>query len=118
MSESAGSRLVILPCYFAFAHRYKRLRERFKQLIRQRLAQIIVMARRAAPQNAVPGLFAAPPPRRAIHDPSESAFSRFVREEIWAPEKLPGNIGIVTGTVVFVAGVFAARTWGDILVPA
>ncbi|KIM54950.1 hypothetical protein SCLCIDRAFT_335422 [Scleroderma citrinum Foug A] len=76
------------------------------------------MARRAAPQNAVPGLFAAPPPRRAIHDPNENAFSRFIREEIWAPEKLPGNVSIVTGVVVFAAGVFAARTWGDILVPA
>ncbi|KAG6334859.1 hypothetical protein ID866_4235 [Astraeus odoratus] len=75
------------------------------------------MARRA-PQNATPGLFGAPPPRRAIHDPNESAFSRFIREEIWAPEKLPGNIGIVTGVAVFAAGVFAARTWGDILVPA
>ncbi|KAI6038544.1 hypothetical protein EDC04DRAFT_1951321 [Pisolithus marmoratus] len=75
------------------------------------------MSRRAAPQNSVPSLFGAPP-RRAIHDPNESALSRFMRDEIFAPEKVPGNISIVTGVVVFVAGVFAARTWGDILVPA
>ncbi|KAI6169741.1 hypothetical protein EDD17DRAFT_1520848 [Pisolithus thermaeus] len=75
------------------------------------------MARRAAPQNPVPGLF-APPPRRAIHDPNESALSRFIREEILAPEKISGNISIVTGVAVFAAGVFSVRMWGDILVPS
>ncbi|KIJ63994.1 hypothetical protein HYDPIDRAFT_154964 [Hydnomerulius pinastri MD-312] len=74
------------------------------------------MSRRAAPQNAA--LFGAPPPRRAINDPNESGFSRFMREQVWAPEKLPGNISILTGVGVFAAGVVAARTWGDILVPA
>ncbi|KAH7921505.1 hypothetical protein BV22DRAFT_726099 [Leucogyrophana mollusca] len=75
------------------------------------------MARRAAPPNAGPELFSAPA-RRAIHDPNESAFSRFMREQIWSPEKLPGNISIVTGVGVFAAGVFVARTWGELLVPA
>ncbi|KIJ15821.1 hypothetical protein PAXINDRAFT_76614 [Paxillus involutus ATCC 200175] len=74
------------------------------------------MSRRAPPQSAA--LFGAPPPRRAINDPNESAFSRFVREQVWAPEKLPGNISILTGVGMFAAGVFAARSWGDILVPA
>ncbi|KAF9220367.1 hypothetical protein BS17DRAFT_348791 [Gyrodon lividus] len=74
------------------------------------------MARRAAPQTA--SLFGAPPPRRAINDPNESAFSRFMREQVWAPEKLPGNIGILTGVGMFAAAVFATRSWGDILVPA
>ncbi|KAF8839764.1 hypothetical protein BDN67DRAFT_728684 [Paxillus ammoniavirescens] len=74
------------------------------------------MSRRAPPQSAA--LFGAPPPRRAINDPNESAFSRFLREQVWAPEKLPGNISILTGVGMFAAGVFAARSWGDILVPA
>ncbi|KAG1814618.1 uncharacterized protein BJ212DRAFT_342449 [Suillus subaureus] len=75
------------------------------------------MARRAAPANATPAFFAAPA-RRQIVDPNESALSRFIREQITAPEKLPGNISIVTGMSVFVAGIFVARTWGDMLVPA
>ncbi|KAN0082823.1 hypothetical protein V8E55_008618 [Tylopilus felleus] len=74
------------------------------------------MARRAPPQNAA--LFGAPPPRRAIHDPNESLFSRFFREEVLAPEKIMGNINIFTAVSVFAAGVFVARTWGDLLVPA
>ncbi|KAF9235086.1 hypothetical protein BU15DRAFT_51798 [Melanogaster broomeanus] len=74
------------------------------------------MARRADSQSAA--LFGAPPPRRAINDPNESAFSRFLREQLWAPEKLPGNISILTGVTMFAAGVFAARTWGEVLVPA
>ncbi|KAH7890249.1 hypothetical protein F5I97DRAFT_1798850 [Phlebopus sp. FC_14] len=75
------------------------------------------MSRRTA-LNAGPALFGAPPPpRRAIHDPNESAFSRFLREQILAPEKLPGNMSILTGVSVFAVGVFAARTWGEILVP-
>ncbi|KAH7908140.1 hypothetical protein BJ138DRAFT_1128688 [Hygrophoropsis aurantiaca] len=75
------------------------------------------MARRA-PANAAPALFSAPQPRRAIHDPNESAFSRFMREQILSPEKLPGNISIATGVAVFASGVFIARTWGDLLVAA
>ena len=76
------------------------------------------MARRAPPQN--PAIFGVPPPppRRAINDPNESAFSRFVREEVFAPEKLMGNINIFTAVGVFAAGVLAVRTWGDLLVPA
>ncbi|KIK97588.1 hypothetical protein PAXRUDRAFT_31709 [Paxillus rubicundulus Ve08.2h10] len=74
------------------------------------------MSRRAPPQSAA--LFGAPPPRRAISDPNESTFSRFMREQVWAPEKLSGNISILTGVGMFAAGVFAARSWGDILVPA
>ncbi|KAG1844524.1 hypothetical protein DFJ58DRAFT_706483 [Suillus subalutaceus] len=75
------------------------------------------MARRTAPANATPAFFTAPA-RRQIVDPNESAFSRFIREQITAPEKLPGNISIVTGMSVFAAGIFVARTWGDMLVPA
>lgn len=75
------------------------------------------MARRPPPQNAA--MFGVPPPpRRALNDPNESAFSRFVREEVFAPEKLMGNINIFTAIGVFATGVFVARTWGDLLVPA
>lgn len=74
------------------------------------------MARRAPPQNAA--MFGAPPPRRALQNPNESAFSRFIREEVFAPEKLSGNINIFAAVGVFAAGVLAARTWGDLLVPA
>ncbi|KAG2343407.1 hypothetical protein BDR05DRAFT_1059631 [Suillus weaverae] len=72
------------------------------------------MTRRAAPANATPAFFTAPA-RRQIADPNESALSRFIREQITAPEKLPGNISIVTGMSVFAAGIFVARTWGDML---
>ncbi|EGN94290.1 hypothetical protein SERLA73DRAFT_143910 [Serpula lacrymans var. lacrymans S7.3] len=76
------------------------------------------MARRAAPPNASPAFLSAPTTRRAIHDPNESSFSRFMREQIWAPEKLPGNISIITGVSVFAGGVFVARTFGELFIPA
>lgn len=75
------------------------------------------MSRRAPPANASPAFFAAPP-RRQLVDPNESAFSRFIREQVTAPDKLPGNISILTGVSVFAAGIFVARTWGDMLIPA
>ncbi|KAF8547981.1 hypothetical protein OG21DRAFT_1471787 [Imleria badia] len=74
------------------------------------------MARRVPPQNAA--MFGVPPPRRALNDANESAFSRFIREEVFAPEKTMGNINILAAAGVFAAGVFVARTWGDLLVPA
>lgn len=76
------------------------------------------MARRTPGGNTVPELFGAPPQKRLIIDPNESAYSRFMREEILAPQKLAGNISIITGVAVFAAGIFTARAWGDILVPA
>ncbi|KAI0791874.1 hypothetical protein C8Q75DRAFT_805469 [Abortiporus biennis] len=69
------------------------------------------MARRAAPPGAGPALFGPGRPQRALHDPNESAFSTFMREEIFAPEKLAGNINILTGLAVFFGGIFATRTW-------
>ncbi|KAL4268329.1 hypothetical protein AB1N83_002627 [Pleurotus pulmonarius] len=63
------------------------------------------MARRGAPANAVPSFAPQIQPRRAAHDPDESAFSRFLREQIWAPEKLSGNISIVTGVGMFIGGI-------------
>ncbi|OCH89808.1 hypothetical protein OBBRIDRAFT_731961 [Obba rivulosa] len=76
------------------------------------------MARRSAPPGSGPAFYSGAPTRRAIHDPNESAFSKFMREEVWAPEKLPGNLSILTGVVVFFGGVAAMRTWGDLLIPA
>ncbi|KAI0641220.1 hypothetical protein C8Q79DRAFT_329078 [Trametes meyenii] len=73
------------------------------------------MSRRAAPGGVSP--FGVPQ-RRAIHDPNESAFSRFLREEIWAPENLPGNISILTAVSVFFGGIAAIRTWGELMIPA
>ncbi|KAF5384029.1 hypothetical protein D9757_006946 [Collybiopsis confluens] len=37
-------------------------------------------------------------------DPNESAFSRFLREEIFAPAKLPGNISVAVGVGMFKGG--------------
>ena len=71
---------------------------------------------RRAPAGASP--FCVPPPRRAIHDPNESAFSRFVREEIFSPENIEGNVKILTSVVVFFGGIAAMRTWGELMIPA
>ncbi|KII83951.1 hypothetical protein PLICRDRAFT_168482 [Plicaturopsis crispa FD-325 SS-3] len=79
------------------------------------------MARRSAPPNSGPAYLAphhAHGGRRQLNDPNESAFSRFLREQLWAPEKLPGNIQIATAVSVFVGGIFVARRWGDLMVPA
>ncbi|KAL0567830.1 hypothetical protein V5O48_014163 [Marasmius crinis-equi] len=80
------------------------------------------MARRSAPPGSgpayVPKNAALHGSRRQLVDPDESSFSRFLREEVYAPEKLPGNISILTGVGLFLGGVVAVRTWGDILIPA
>jgi hypothetical protein len=44
--------------------------------------------------------------------------TRFINEQVLAPEKLAGNLSIVTGITVFAAGVAAVRTWGELMVPA
>lgn len=77
------------------------------------------MARRSAPPNSGPAYLSphAHPSagRRQLQDPNESEFSRFMREQIWAPEKLAGNISILTGVGVFAGGIIIARTMGDLL---
>ncbi|KAF7315830.1 hypothetical protein MIND_00099200 [Mycena indigotica] len=58
------------------------------------------MARRSAPLNSGPAYI--PPSqsqRRTLADPNETAFGRFLREEIFAPEKIGGNISLLTGDV-------------------
>lgn len=43
---------------------------------------------------------------------------RFLRNEIWAADKLPGNINILTGVTLFFGGIAAVRTWGELMIPA
>ena len=78
------------------------------------LPQKLEMARRAAPGQSP---FGIAPPRRVV-DPNESAVSRFMREEIFSPENLPGNLSILTSVVVFFGGIAAMRTWGELMIPA
>ncbi|KAG5644464.1 hypothetical protein DXG03_008364 [Asterophora parasitica] len=78
------------------------------------------MARRSAPPSG-PSYVPHPSQRRAvggIHDEDQSAFSRFIQNEIFAPEKISGNINLVTGLTMFVGGILAVRTWGDLMIPA
>ncbi|KAJ4470877.1 hypothetical protein J3R30DRAFT_3300206 [Lentinula aciculospora] len=82
------------------------------------------MARRAATSSSA----SAPAPsflsgsqggrRGQLTESNESAFSRFLRDEVFAPEKLPGNISMVTGVGMFVGGILAVRSWGELLIPA
>ncbi|KAJ7244388.1 hypothetical protein B0H12DRAFT_807435 [Mycena haematopus] len=76
------------------------------------------MARRAAPPNSGPPYISqSQSQRRTLIDPNESAFSRFLREEIYAPEKIGGNLSLLTGVGMFVGGILAVRTWGSMMVP-
>ncbi|KAL5534858.1 hypothetical protein ACEPAG_1323 [Sanghuangporus baumii] len=78
------------------------------------------MARRSAPPGSGPAYMTpafgsgagAPPHARgrvtdAKQNENESAFSRFFREEIVAPQYIAGNINILTSIAIFAAGVFA-----------
>ncbi|KAF9563506.1 hypothetical protein CPC08DRAFT_661869 [Agrocybe pediades] len=76
------------------------------------------MARRGAASSQPAYLPHQPHDPRGLVDPNESAFSRFLRTDVFAPEKLPGNISIASAVGVFAAGIFVFRTWGDLLVPA
>lgn len=80
------------------------------------------MARRSAAPNSGPTYYSrsAVTGRPGIQDLDEvesSAFSRFMSEEIWAPEKLPGNVAIATSVGVFVAGIYFVRKFGDLIIP-
>jgi hypothetical protein len=43
---------------------------------------------------------------------------RFLRTEVYAPEKIPGNISIASALGLFVGGIVVFRNWGDMMVPA
>ncbi|TFK66965.1 hypothetical protein BDN72DRAFT_843592 [Pluteus cervinus] len=78
------------------------------------------MARRGQPSGTpsyIP-VNAGVAPKRALNDPNESAFSRFLRTEIYAPEKLVGNINVATALGMFAAGIIVVRTWGDLMIVA
>jgi len=77
-----------------------------------------IMARRSAPSAQPAYLSHSQHDHRASHDPNEPTFSRFLRTEVFAPEKLPGNISIASAVGLFVGGIIAIRTWGDLMVPA
>jgi hypothetical protein len=55
--------------------------------------------------------------RSALQSPDETHFSRFIREEIMAPEKLPGNVNILASLTLFFGSIVAIRMWGDLLIP-
>ena len=76
------------------------------------------MARKAAPPNSGPAYVSKTALRRPLADPDESVFARFLRTEIFAPEKRQGNLSIVRGMALFAGAVTVARLWGDLMVPA
>jgi len=43
----------------------------------------------------------------------ESFVSWILREQIFAPQYLPGNVSIVAAVGLFAGGVLSIRTWGD-----
>ncbi|TDL22437.1 hypothetical protein BD410DRAFT_262122 [Rickenella mellea] len=76
------------------------------------------MARRAA-QAGPSTAYISPAHISGRHesvDPNETTISRFIREEIVAPQHLPGNVNIVAALCLFVGGIVAVRQFGDILV--
>jgi len=44
--------------------------------------------------------------------------NRFLRTEVFAPEKISGNISITWALGLFVGGIVVFRNWGDMMVPA
>ncbi|KAJ7763133.1 hypothetical protein DFH07DRAFT_812854 [Mycena maculata] len=77
------------------------------------------MARRGAPANSGPAYVPQRPSQgRTLQDGNETAFGRFLREEIFAPEKRGGNLSLLTGIGMFVGGILAVRTWGELMLPA
>jgi len=78
------------------------------------------MARRAAPPHSGPAYYTPAQLARSgapLVDPNESAWTRFVRTQVFAPDKLPGNVNIVAGVGLFVGGIFIVRRWGELFVP-
>lgn len=48
----------------------------------------------------------------------ESAWMRFIREQILAPENRAGNWGIATGVTLFAGAIIGVRLYGEALAPA
>ena len=77
------------------------------------------MARRSAAQTHTAAHY-APTGRYPVYelDSDETPYQRFIREQILSPQYLGGNINIVLSMTLFLGGVFAVRSWGEILVIA
>jgi hypothetical protein len=82
------------------------------------------MTRRAAPPNSGPAYYTPAQLARsggngngALVDTNEGAWGRFLRTQVFAPDKLPGNVNIVAGVGLFVGGIFIVRRWGELFVP-
>ena len=83
------------------------------------------MARRSAPPHSGPAYYTPAHLARngsanhggALVDPNESAWARFLRTQVFAPDKLPGNVNIVAGVGLFVGGILVVRRWGEMFVP-
>lgn len=73
------------------------------------------MARRSAnpPRQAAPASYIQP-----REEANEGSFQRFLRTEIYAPEKRAGNLSLLVGITMFAGGIVGARLFGDILIPA
>lgn len=48
----------------------------------------------------------------------EGAFAKFMRTEVWAPEKRTGNLSLLTGVGLFFGSIVLVRNFGDLLIPA
>ena len=80
------------------------------------------MARRGAPPNSGPAYYTPAQLARSgangtLIDPNEGAWGRFLRTQVFAPDKLPGNVNIVAGVGLFVGGIVIVRRWGELFVP-
>lgn len=71
---------------------------------------------RRADLTAGHGYLTNPTPS-SVGPADESAVARFVRTEVLAHDKLPGNISIVTSLAMFIGGITAVRLWGDLMLP-
>ncbi|CAG7847862.1 SubName: Full=Uncharacterized protein {ECO:0000313/EMBL:CCA77846.1} [Serendipita indica DSM 11827] len=70
------------------------------------------MAKRANP-GAAPSY--APLPSVDARARNESGFQKFMREQVWAADKIGGNISILIGVSFFTASIIATRQWGSLL---
>ncbi|KAI0275249.1 hypothetical protein BC834DRAFT_851921 [Gloeopeniophorella convolvens] len=77
------------------------------------------MARRGAPPGSGPAYYTPAQLTRGgpSVDPNEGAWARFLRTQVFAPDKLPGNVNIVAGVGLFAVGIFVVRRWGEMFVP-
>ncbi len=66
-------------------------------------------------RSAQKGFLSGPGGRPA--QPKQNFLLRFINTQILAPEHRAGNISIAWGVSVFVAGIVAARNFGDLITP-